>query len=194
MINFSLKNPIALAVGFLSLFALSACDTKKTPTETAQAFWLALSNNQEEQAKEYCSAQSQIVPSSNSHRFRQVPFTFGKIIIDGHQAIVETHFTPPSSKEVSFSTFLVNEESIWKIDCKRSAAELSGNNLVNDFFNSLNELGENINKQLEQQLPLIEKEIESFGQELKQQLDHLNDDLKQSLSQQKQQSLHQKSI
>jgi hypothetical protein len=194
MINPTLKSSTALAVGFLSLLTLSACDTKKTPTETAQAFWSALAKNQTEQAKEYCSSQSQIISTSNTQQFQQAPIAFGKIIIDGLQATVETQFTPVSQKKVSLSTFLVKEDDSWKIDCKRSTALPLGSDLVNDFFNSLNELGENINKQLEQQIPLIEKEIESFGQELKQQIDHLNNDLKQSLSQQKQQSNHKKSI
>jgi hypothetical protein len=44
----------------------------------------------------------------------------------------------------------------------------------------LNTLGESINNQLEQQIPLIEKEIEAFGQELKQQLDNFEDELKKS--------------
>lgn len=194
MTNFYLKNSTALAVGFLSLLTLSACGSKKTPTETTQAFWLEIAENKIDQAKEYCSSQSQTISISNIGQYQQASFSFGKIIIDGHQATVETRFTPASNKEVSFSTFLINEESAWKIDCKRSTARRSGSNLVNDFFNSLNELGENINKQLEQQLPLIEKEIDTFGEELKQQIDNLNDDLQQSLSQQKKQSNAKKSI
>ncbi|MCK5829990.1 MAG: hypothetical protein KAH20_06770 [Methylococcales bacterium] len=178
--SISFKKPIAFTVGFLFLFSLSACESKKTPTETAQAFWSAMAKNNVDVAKTYCSSQSQIPPSTSNTLFKESTFSYGKIIIDGNEATVEAQIKPPFNNRSSFTTFLIKENETWKVDCKRSASNLAGNHLVEDFFKSLNELGENLNKQLEKQLPLIEKEVESFGQELEKQINNFENELKKS--------------
>lgn len=188
------KKPMAFAVGFLFLFSLSACESKKTPTETTQAFWSAMAKNNVTVAKSYCSYQSQAsLPSSNT-AFKESTFTYGRITIDGDQATVDAQIVPPFNNRSSFTTFLIKENDIWKIDCQRSASSLAGNQLIDDFFNNLNEFGKNLNKQLEQQVPLIEKEIEKFGQELEKQIDNFESELKKSLPQEKQHDPYQDSI
>ena len=182
----SSKKPIVFAIGFLFLFSLSACESKKTPTETTQAFWSAMAKNNLKVAKRYCSSQSKVLPSSSNTLFKESVFTYGKITIDGNQATVEAKITPPFNKRSSFTTFLIKENDIWKIDCQRSSSSLVGSQLVDDFFKNLNEFGKNLNNQLEQQLPLIEKEIEKFGQELEKQIDRFKNELKKSLPQEQQ--------
>lgn len=177
------KKPIAFAIGFLFLFSLSACESKKTPTETTQAFWSAMAKNNVKVAKNYCSSQTQTPLSSSNIPFKESIFTYGRITIDGDQATVDAQIIPPVNNRSSFTTFLIKENDIWKIDCQRSVSNLAGNQLLDDFFKRLSKFGNNLNKQLEQQLPLIEKEIEKFGQELEKQIDHFEDELKKSLPQ-----------
>jgi hypothetical protein len=188
------KNPIAFAIGFLFLFSLSACESKKTPTETTQAFWSAMAKNNVKVAKSYCSSQSQTSLSSSNTPFNESTFTYGRITIDGNQATVDAQIIPPVNNRSFFTTFLIKENDIWKIDCQRSASNLAGNQLLDDFFKRLNEFGKNLNKQLEQQLPLIEKEIEKFGQELEKQIDDFENELKKSLPQEKRQDPYQGSV
>lgn len=177
------KKPIAFAIGLLFLFSLSACESKKTPTETTQSFWSAMAKNNIEVAKNYCSSQSQTPLSSSNIPFKESTFTYGRITIDGNQATVEAQIVPPFNNRSSFTTFLIKENDIWKVDCQRSTSNLAGNQLLDNFFKRLNEFGKNLNKQLEQQLPLIEKEIEKFGQELEKKIDNFENELKESLPQ-----------
>lgn len=190
--NYFIK-PIVYAIGLSCLLSLSGCVSKKTPTETTQAFWSAMAKNNVESAKEYCSSQSQTQFSANNALFKKSTLTYGKIIIDGNQASVDAKIIPPFNQRSSITTFLIKESDIWKVDCQRSTTELKSNFLVEDFFKNLNDLGQSLNKQLEQQLPLIEKEIGSFTQELEKQLKNFESELKKSLPK-KQQDPYQDSI
>ena len=106
-----------------------------------------------------------------------------KILIDGNQATIESFVTSPLNKTRTFNTYLVKESKRWKVDYRRSTVQFLGNKIIENVFKSLNSLGETFNRQLEKQLPLIEKEFESFGQELKKGLDDFNDELDKSFPQ-----------
>ncbi len=146
-----------------------------------------------QQAKKYCTTQSQpLLDSLQTNKLINASFSYGKIVIDDNQASVETQLIRPSKKSSIFTTYLVKENDHWKVDYKRSVNNFSGD-IVNEIIKSLNNLGETFNKQLEQQIPLIEKEIESFGQELKQQIDNIENKLNQSYPQ-KQKNPYQDTI
>ena len=170
--NSILQSPIVLTIGLLSLFA---CNNPKTPAELTTSFWSAMAENDIEHAKEFCSPQSKNIlvtvnPLLNS------TFTIGKIVIEGNQAKVETLVTSDlETSKPAFTTFLLNQENHWKIDCKRSINNFLSNPF-NHFFNKLNDLGEAFNKHLEQQLPLIEEKIELFGRQLQDKIDSLGDE------------------
>jgi len=190
----SIVNPIFFIIGFIFIVALTACQARKTPIETTQHFWSAIAKNQLDTAKKYCSSKSQHLPATDNARIKESTFDYGKIVIDGLKASVETQFISPSSdKKLSFTTFLVNENEDWKIDCQRSINAFNSHQVFKDLFNELSNLGKDLNKQIEQQLPIIEKEIESFGKELKQQLDTFEGNINKSL-QKKQKDPYQNTI
>ena len=171
-------NPIII-IGFI-LSSLAGCQSEKTPLETTKAFWSSIAENKLDIAKEYCSSQSQQLPSAEKAKQKNIGFDYGKIVIDGTQASVETQIISSADKKTPFTTFLINENENWKIDCQRSTIAFNGNQVFKNFFDELSNLGKNLNNQVEQQLPILEKEIESFGQELKRQLDNFEQDLKKS--------------
>ena len=194
MINSVFKSLIAFAIGLLLLFSITSCQSLKTPEETTLAFWAAMAENDLKLAKKYCSSQSHSLLSVPQHySFQNSTFHYGKIVIESGQAKVETQITPAIDNKSSFTTFLVKEDNHWKVDYQRSINDLTSNQLLNEFFKDLNTLGETINKQLEQQLPLIQKEIESLGRELQQQIDNFGNELKKSFPQEKEKT-YQESI
>ncbi|MFW5443681.1 MAG: hypothetical protein ACKE51_05165 [Methylococcaceae bacterium] len=179
MIDSIVKRSIVFAIGLFLLFSLAACQSVQSPEQTTQAFWSAVASNDLNRAKKHCSTASQnLLLSSPDHNFENVSFNTGKITIDGNQATVETQIIPPTAKHPSFTTFLLKENKQWKVDYQRSVADLAGNHVFNDFFNELNTFSKNINKHLEQQLPLIKKELESFAKQLDQQINDLGKQLK----------------
>lgn len=184
MIDSISKSPIVFTFG-LFLLLLSACQSVRTPSETAQAFWSAMAKDNLEQAKKYCTSQSQpLLISSQQNKLKNARFSYGKIVIDGNQASIETQVLQPGKKNSGFTTYLIKEDDHWKVDYQRSVKSFSVD-ILEEIFNSLNNLGETFNKQLEQQIPLIEKEIESFGKELKQQIDSLESEFNKSYPQKK---------
>lgn len=131
-------------------------------------------------AEKFVSQDSLSFLHSSERHFRDASFAVGQIVIDGDQARVETRVRQSDKTISSFSTFLVKEKQHWRIDYRRTRYSIS-EDIFNGLFDSLKNIGENLNKQLEQQMPLFEKEMESFGQELKKQLDKLGEELEKSL-------------
>ncbi len=178
MIDFLLKSPKAIAFGLFLL--LSACQQSKTPEQITLAFWSAMASNDLNAAKNYCSLQLPCILTTPQASIKNASFNYGKIVIDGSYATVDTQMVSTSNTRISFTTFLVKENTQWKVDYQRSSVTLESNPLFKGLFNTLRTLGETLNKQLEQQLPLLEKEIESFSEQLKQQIDDFEDTLKKS--------------
>ena len=185
-------NPIII-IGFI-VASLTGCQSEKTPLETTKVFWSAIAENKLDIAKEYCSSQSQQLPSTEKAKQKNIGFDYGKIVIDGTRASVETEIISSADKKTPFTTFLINENKSWKVDCQRSTIAFNGNQVFKHFFDELSNLGKGLSKQLEEQLPILEKEIESFGQELKQQLDNVEKELKKSFPKKQQAQPHNGTI
>lgn len=184
--SFKNKSPIRSVFGFLTLFVLTACQAPKTPIETTRVFWSSIVENKLDNAQKFCSSSSEKLRATLGTDLKGFTLGYGKIVIDGNLSSVETTLFSSSTQQSTFTTFMLLEEDIWKVDCQRSTTALAGNQVFKDFFNSLNTLGEQINKKLEQQIPLIEKEITSFGEELQQQLDNFGDNIEKSFPQDQQ--------
>ncbi len=176
-----LKNPIVLAIGFFCFTLLSsACESAKTPAQVTATFWRAISEKNLSLAKHYCNTSSQTLLDTPTVLFDQTTFAYGKIVIEGKHATVETRVSPLINKRSSFTTVLIQEENHWKVDYQHSVENLSGNS-VNAFFQELHALGNNINQQLEQQLPILEKEINAIEKTLKQHIEEFTNELKNAL-------------
>jgi len=170
-----------LAIGFFIVFILvSACESEKTPAQVTKIFWQAMAENNLSLAKKNCITPSLTFLDNQMAPFNQVKFDYGKIVIEDQQATVETFISPSLNKKSKFTTFLIKAENHWKVDCQRSIKELF-DQPFDAFFKQLNSLGESVQKQLQEQMPLLEKGIESFGKEFKQQLDQFGEELKKAL-------------
>ena len=192
--NTVFKSPIIFTFGLLFLFFVTACQSTKTVEDITLAFWSAIAENDLELAEQYCSAKSKPLLSSSHHsNFQNTTLSYGKIVIDGNQATVETLIIPADDKQHSFTTFLLKEGNNWKVDYQQSRKNLENSQLFVDLFKSLDTLSDTVNKQLEHQLPLIEKGIKSFEQAFKQKIDDLEKELKKTFPQ-KEQKPYQKSI
>ena len=189
------KSPIVFTFGLLFLLSVTACQSTKTAEDITLAFWSAIAENNLELAEQYCSAQSKPLLSSSLHyNLQNTTLSYGKIVIDGNQATVETLIIPANDeKKHTFITFLLKEDNDWKVDYQRSRKNLENSQLFINLFKSLDTLSDTINKQLEHQLPLIEEGIKSFEQEFKQKIDDLENELKKTFPQ-KEQDPYQKSI
>ncbi|HEY8038009.1 MAG TPA: hypothetical protein VIF37_20745 [Methylobacter sp.] len=174
--------------GLLSLlFLLSGCQTVSTPEQVTTAFWEAMAEGNLDSARKYATQETQYLVTKQQN-LEDATVKTGAILIDGSNATVSTVMTlkkPESNKDLSFDTVLLKENDLWKVDYQRTL-----NNLLNlpfgDIFKSLRAIGETLNKELEQQIPLFEKQIKSFNEELIRQLDEFRRQLEKSVPPEKQ--------
>ena len=174
--------------GLLSLlFLLSGCQASLTPEQVTTEFWEAMAEGNLDSAKKYATQETQHLVTKQQN-LEDATVKTGAILIDGSNATVTTVMTlkkPESNKDLSFDTVLLKENDLWKVDYQRTLNNLS-NLPFGDIFKSLQAIGETINKELGQQIPLFEQQIRSFSEELIRQLDEFRRQLEKAAPPQKQ--------
>lgn len=176
------KSPVYAGLLFI-IFALSGCESAKTPDEVTRSFWTALIDNDLATAESYVTDDSRALLTASSHDYSNITsLETGKMIIDGDIASVETILNSEDSslRPRPFETALVIENELWRIDYRRTRQNMAGT-VFDGFFKSLQDLGEKFQNQFEKQLPLLEKEIESFGEQLEKQLEEFGRQLEKKL-------------
>ncbi|MGR9014105.1 MAG: hypothetical protein ACU83U_10720 [Gammaproteobacteria bacterium] len=178
-------------MGLLSLlFLLGGCQAVLTPEQVTTAFWEAMAEGNLDSARKYATLETQhlVIKQQN---LEEATVKTGAILIDGSNATVVTVMTlkkPENNKDLSFDTVLLKENDLWKVDYQRTLNNLS-DLPFGDVFKSLRAIGETINRELEQQIPLFEKQIKSFSEELIRQLDEFRRQLEKAAPPEKQKPL-----
>jgi hypothetical protein len=166
------KSLAKLAGLFCLLVFITACQTAKTPEQVTTAFWQAIAQADLDTAKKLVSPDTQQLVH-NEPKLENSTLQIGQIIINGVNATVATTLTlspTENNRVLSFNTVLLKQNDQWQIDYQQTLHNLA-NQPFSGIIKSLEAIGDTLNRQLQQQIPLIEQEIESFGKELQQQLD-----------------------
>lgn len=164
------------------LLLLSACQTALTPEQVTQAFWQAMTDGDLVAAKSHTLKDSQHL-LTRQQNLLDASLAIGKASIDGDHATVATVLTlqqPENGKVLNFDTVLAKENERWKVDYQFTLNNLSSQPF-GQLFESLKGIGEAINKELEQQVPLFEKQLKSFSEELIKQLEDFRKQLEKNL-------------
>lgn len=182
------KSLFGLSGLLILLLLLGGCQAVLSPEQVTTAFWEAMAEGNLEAARKYATQETQhlVIKQQN---LEDATVKTGAILIDGPNATVATVMTlkkPESNKNLSFDTVLLKENDLWKVDYQRTLNNLS-NLPFGEIFKSLRAIGETINKELEQQIPLFEKQIKSFSDELIRQLDEFRRQLEKAAPPEKQQ-------
>lgn len=175
---FGFHSPVRITGLLAILLFLTACQTGKSPERVTLLFWQTLAQGQLDNALKHVTQDSQhLVNPQDIDKFSTVKT--GAAVIEDDDARVETTITK-NKRIVTFDTVLLKENDNWKIDYLQTQMNISMLPL-GDVIKSLQNLGGTFAKQLEKQLPLIQKEMESLGKELKNQIDEFNRSLEKSL-------------
>jgi hypothetical protein len=169
----SIKSP-TIIVGLFCFALLFGCQ-EKTPEEVTANFWQALAQSQLAIAKELATSNSNDLINLNDID-KHSPIKTGPVVVDELNASVETTITR-NNKPITFNTVLYRENDGWKVDFQQTHTNIA---MVpfEGIAKSLQNIGETFTKQLEQTAPLIEREMESLGNQLKQQIDEFGKALK----------------
>jgi len=176
------KSLAGLAGLFSLLFMLSGCQAVLTPEQVTLTFWEAMAQGNLESARKQVTQETQHLVAKQQN-LEGASIKTGEVVIDGPNATVSTIMTlkkPENNEYLSFNTVLLKENDLWKIDYQQTLNNLSILPF-GELFNSLRAIGDAINKELEQQVPLFEKQIKSFSEELIRQLDEFRRNLEKSI-------------
>lgn len=157
-----------LIVTALIGFLLSSCQSPETPQQVTQYFWQAVIEDKPDKVVKY----STLVDVKDYDRF----FTnwsgfqpsLGKITIENNNASVVSQFTPPTGvdlKERKLTTYLVKKNEEWKVDYQKTRDEMKTNK-AGSLFGKLNQIGKELQKQLENSADEFNSEMEQLGEKL----------------------------
>jgi len=177
-----------VSAGLFCFLLLTGChqtQQEKPPEQITLLFWSAMANNDLQAARQLATEDSQaLLSKATGPQVEASPdLTIGEIRIQGSQATVATESLSSNQKPqqtLEFLTYLARENEQWKVDYPQTLHNMPGEN-IRKLTESLKKLGETFNKHLEEQVPLIEKEIDQFAGQLQQQIEQFNHDLEKSL-------------
>jgi hypothetical protein len=186
--DYHARKSLSGLIGLLCLlFLLSGCQAVSTPEQVTTGFWEAMADGDIDDARKYATRDSKYLVNKQQN-LEDATVKAETALINGSNATVATFMTLNKSEiddVFSFDTVLLKENDQWKVDYQQTLNNLSILPL-GDIFRSLRALGETFNKELKQQIPLFEKQIKSFSQELIRQLDEFRRQMEKAAPPEKQ--------
>lgn len=160
-------------------FPVSGCMADLSPVEVSGFFWTAIKDKKPDEVRKYVSSKSinekdlteNILPIEN--------VSFGKIVIEGDNAWVDTTVVLAADDPFSLplKTVLLRENRQWKVDYDATVGSVSKDSGVARVIGSLSELSGKIAKELDRSL----EEIQQAIPEVQKELENLEDDFNRAL-------------
>jgi hypothetical protein len=153
---------------FLALF-LTACGKPQTPQEVAREFWKSVIEGNVSGLVEYSTLASEEAYNAFSYDWQGMIPSWGKVIIEDHEARVYTHISKPdaaTSEMLNFITYLIKQGDAWKVDYDKTEKVVLASSAVSDFVNRISSIGNEITQQLEEASKRVTAELESLNDQL----------------------------
>ena len=192
MKNYSLIKSVFL---ICSAFFIPGCAANLTPMEVSDKFWTAVKNG-DDYTVSGCVTSGSIESLKKQDLGRDIlpinNISFGKTVIDGEQAWVDTDVEVAGNDPFTLplKTVLLMENRQWKVDYDKTVASVSKTGSVARVVGELNNLGEQFNDKLnrsldeiERTLPQVQQEIEEIEQNMRQRLPELRQHLEDFMRQ-----------
>lgn len=181
-INYSPKlfRSLAFAGLFLSLCFLSACRPSNTPEAISQSFWQALVSGKIKSAKKLVTPTSKNLVQPLDKKWQDATISIGEIHINGKHARTLTTLTPIKNPAFTVTTYLIKVNNNWLIDYQRTYSSLI-DDPFQSLFKQLEDIGNAMAKEIEKELPQLEKDFKSFGDKLQQQWQRFEQELKKAI-------------
>lgn len=167
-----------LIVATLTGLLLSSCHSPETPQQVTQSFWQAVIEDKPDEVVKY----STLVNVKDYDRFSTDWIGFqpglGKITIENNSASVVSQFTAPAGadlKQRKLITYLLLQNQEWKVDYQKTRDAMKTDK-AGSLFGKLNQIGKELQKQLENSADEFNSEIEQLGEKLQELSDQLGSD------------------
>ncbi len=157
------KYPTVSLVTLLFFFVtLMSCQSNKTPSQVSEHFWLGMQTKNIALVKKY-SLVSSVDESEDLAGFGKVSkYSFGRIIIDGDVAEVETKVLISSdnkNKEITLNTYLENHNDVWKVNFKKTVLQLVVKQSMEEVFNDIDKMTEEITGQIQESVEQMKEKV-----------------------------------
>ncbi|HIF51667.1 MAG TPA: hypothetical protein EYQ42_09115 [Thiotrichaceae bacterium] len=141
---------------------LFSCESTRTPLQVSEHFWLGIQTKNSALVKKYSLVNS-IDKSVDIEHFEKITtIAFGRIIIDGDLAEVETTVTISSNNKLhdyTVNSYLENNNDVWKVDYRKTILQLVAKKSVTEIFDGLEAMSEEVAKGVEESVKEIQKKI-----------------------------------
>ncbi|MGM0951912.1 MAG: hypothetical protein ACQEW7_02910 [Pseudomonadota bacterium] len=160
-----------LLAALISSSLLAACGGSQSPQEVSRAFWQAVVEQDAGEANEYSTLIENAGFDGYQRDWQGVEVEWGRVVIDGNQATVDTTFQGLSGRErpLETTTYLVQKDEQWLVDYYRTGEALNDGPLWGDVVNQLEALGKDLQSQLTRHSNDLAREFETLRDELSQQ-------------------------
>lgn len=169
---------------FLALF-LAACGKPQTPQEVAREFWKSVIAGNVSKVVEYSTLGSEEGYDAFSYDWQGMIPSWGKIIIEEHEARVYTHISKPdaaTSEMLNFVTYLVKQDDAWKVDYEKTEKVVLASTVVSNFVNRISSIGNEITQQFEEASKRVTAELESLNDQLVELTESLGNQASQTIT------------
>ncbi|HEY0633971.1 MAG TPA: hypothetical protein VGE00_01210 [Gammaproteobacteria bacterium] len=161
------RHYLRLVVLMLSALLLLAC-AEKTPQEVTTAFWQAVISNDADDVVKYSTLGDAREFDGFGRNWSGFTPSFGRIVIEGDEAMVATRLAKTSGtgeESVTFETVLIRQEGNWKVDYARTGKEATSGPL-GKLFGQLERMGKSLSAQFGATSDELAREMERMGTQL----------------------------
>lgn len=168
-----------LLAALVSSSLLTACGGPQSPQEVSRAFWQAVVEQDAGEANEYSTLIEDAGFDGYQRDWQGVEVEWGRVVINGNQATVDTTFQGLSGRErpLETTTYLVQKDEQWLVDYYRTGEALNDGPLWGDVVNQLEALGKDLQSQLTRHSNDLAREFEALREELSQQASEAGESL-----------------
>ena len=155
------------------------CMADLSPIEVSEFFWNAIKDDKPEVARKYVSSKSHNEQDLTENILPINNVSFGKIVIDGDKAWVDTTVVLAADEPFSLplKTVLLRENNQWKVDYDATVSSVSRDSDVARVISGLSELSGKIARELDRSLEEIQKAIP----EVQKELENIEEDINKAL-------------
>jgi hypothetical protein len=149
---------------------LCGCEEKLSPIEVSEHFWKGVELRDVMIIEKFISSDSQIDSSSIENVLPVKNTTFGRTVIEGNKAWVDTTATIVSEKPFALplTTTLVKENGYWKVNYNETIASVSSGSDIARIIGSIQDLSGKFAEELDRSIGEMQKAIPEIKQEIEQ--------------------------
>jgi hypothetical protein len=164
-------------------FLLTACFQAETPQDVTKDFWDAVIENKPGSITEYSTLSDPQKYDAFSKDWTGYQSSWGKVVIDGNKASIESEFYSPANSGLEnrkFTTYLVLIGDEWKVDYDRTAIEVKGG-AFGTLLDRFSQMGEEFSQQMQYSADEFNSEMDRLSRDLEEKSYELNRQAEEAL-------------